>query len=60
MEINIEEQTTKLQTEVAQLTGQLQQLDSQYQQTRNNLVGEILKKQGALELLQGMEKDEPL
>ena len=62
MEVNIEEQTEKLQAEVAQLTGQLQQLDNQIaqlNQARNNQVALILKKQGALELLQNLDGDKP-
>ena len=58
MELNIKEQTEKLQAEITQLTGQLQQIDSQMaqlQQAKNNQVAVILKKQGALELLQGLE-----
>ena len=58
MEIDIKEQTEKLQSEIAQLTGQLQQLDNQiaqFQQARNNQVAIILRKQGALELLQSLD-----
>ena len=59
MDINIKEQTEKLQTEMATLTGQLQQIDNEiarFQQARNNQVALILKKQGALELLQELDK----
>ena len=62
MELNVKEQTEKLQEEIAQLTGQLQQLDgqiAQFQQARNNQVTVILKKQGALELLQNLNGDKP-
>ena len=62
MEIDIKEQQDKLRAEVAQLTGQLQQIDNQIaqlNQARNNQVGEILKKQGALELLQSLDGDKP-
>ena len=61
MEIDIKEQTTKLQMEIAELTGQLQQLDSQLaqlNQAKNNQVAVILKKQGALELLQSLDGEE--
>ena len=63
MELNVKEQTEKLQAEITQLTGQLQQLDNQIaqaQQVRNNQVAVILKKQGALELLQNLDGDKPL
>lgn len=62
MEIDIKEQQGKLQAEIAQLTGQLQQLDNQiaqFQQARNNQVAAILKKQGALELLQNLDDKKP-
>ena len=61
MELNIKEQTEKLQAEITQLTGQLQQIDSQMaqlQQAKNNQVAVILKKQGALELLQSLASEE--
>lgn len=57
MEIDIKEQQDKLRGEVAELTGQLQQIDSQIaqlNQARNEQVALILKKQGALELLQSL------
>ena len=60
MELNVKEQTEKLQAELAQASRQLQQVDNQMaqlQQARNIQVNTILKKQGALELLQGLEKD---
>lgn len=62
MELNVKEQTEKLQGELAQATGQLQQVDNQLaqlQQARNIQVAVILKKQGALELLQGLGAEEP-
>ncbi len=62
MELNVKEQTEKLQTEIARLTGELQQLESQatqLQQARNNQVALILKKQGALELLQNLDGGKP-
>ena len=55
MELNVKEQTEKLQAELAQMTRQLQQVDNQMaqlQQARNIQVNTILKKQGALEFLQ--------
>ena len=57
MELNVKEQTEKLQAELAQATRQLQQVDNQMaqlQQARNIQVNTILKKQGALELLQSL------
>ena len=62
MEIDIKEQQDKLRAEVAELTGQLQQLDNkiaQLDQAKNNQVALILKKQGALELLQSLNGDKP-
>ena len=57
MEIDIKEQQDKLRAEVAKLTGELQQLDNQMaqlNQAKNEQVALILKKQGALELLQSL------
>lgn len=62
MEIDIKEQQDKLRAEVAELTGQLQQLDNQIaqlNQAKNNQVAVILKKQGALELLESLDGDKP-
>ena len=62
MEVNVKEQTEKLNAEITQLNSQLQQVDAQIaqlQQTRNNVVATILKKAGALELLQGLDGDKP-
>jgi peptidoglycan hydrolase CwlO-like protein len=59
MEIDIEKQKGGLEKEISTLTGQLQQIDNQIaqlNQDRNNQVALILKKQGALELLQSLEK----
>ncbi len=61
MELDVKEQTEKLQAEVAQLTGQLQQIDNQIaqlQQAKNNQIAAILKKQGALELLNNLKGKE--
>lgn len=51
MEIDVKEQEDKLRAELAQLQGQLQQVE----QARNNLIINIAKKSGALELLQGLD-----
>ncbi len=62
MELNVKEQTEKLQAELAQMTRQLQQVDNQMaqlQQARNIQVNTILKKQGALELLQSLSVEKP-
>ncbi|KKL25310.1 hypothetical protein LCGC14_2406580 [marine sediment metagenome] len=62
MELNVKEQTEKLQGELAQATRQLQQVDNQMaqlQQAKNNQVAVILKKQGALELLQSLSAEKP-
>ena len=62
MEIDIKEQQDKLRAEVAELTGQLQQLDNQViqlQQAISNLMVAKFKKQGALELLQSLNGDKP-
>ena len=62
MEVDIKEQQDKLRGEIAELTGQLQQLDNQiaqFQQAKNNQVALILKKQGALELLQSLDGEKP-
>ena len=55
MELNVKEQTDKLQAELIQLTAQLQQVE----QAKNNVVAAVLKKQGALELLQSLNGDKP-
>ena len=62
MELNVKEQTEKLQGELAQATRQLQQVDNQMaqlQQAKNNQVAVILKKQGALELLNSLDGEKP-
>ncbi len=62
MELNVKEQTEKLQAELRQMTGQLQQVDNQMaqlQQARNIQVNTSLKKQGALELLQSLSVEKP-
>ncbi len=62
MELNVKEQTEKLQGEIAQATRQLQQVENQIaqlQQAKNIQVTAILKKQGALELLQSLDGDKP-
>ena len=55
MELNVKEQTEKLNAELAQLQQQLQQVE----QARNNLTAAILKKAGALELLQSLDGEKP-
>ena len=59
MEIDLEQKKQDLEKEIATLTGQLQQIDNEiakFTQARNNQVALILKKQGALELLQELDK----
>lgn len=59
MEIDIEKQKAELEKEIATLTAQLQKVDDEiarFQQTRNNQVALILKRQGFLEGLQGLER----
>ncbi len=55
MELNVKEQTEKLQAEQAQLNQQLQQIE----QAKNNAVAAILKNAGKLELLQSLNGDKP-
>lgn len=55
MELNVKEQTEKLQAEMTQLQTQLQQIE----QARNNVIIAIAKKQGFLEGLQGLNGDKP-
>ncbi len=58
MDIDIRKEKDKIKAELTQLNAQLQQLDiaiANSQQARNNQVTLILKKQGALELLQSLE-----
>ncbi len=50
MELNVKEQTEKLQGEQAQLQTQLQQIE----QAKNNVVAAILKNAGKLEFLQSL------
>jgi len=60
MEVNIKEQDARLKAELAELQGQLNQVNQQvtiFQQQASNLTALVLKKMGALELLQGFEKD---
>lgn len=59
MEIDVKEHANKLRAEVAQMSQQLQQIDTQIaqlQQAKNNQLAELLKRQGALELVQSLEK----
>ncbi len=55
MELNVEEQTEKLQAEQATLQQQLQQIE----QAKNNVVAAILKNTGKLELLNSLNGDKP-
>ncbi len=55
MELNVKEQTEKLQAEQAKLQQQLQQLE----QARNNVVIALAKNAGKLELLQSLNGDKP-
>ena len=55
MELNIKEQTEKLQAERAQLNQELQQIEL----AKNNVVASILKNAGKLELLQSLSGDKP-
>ena len=55
MELNVKEQTEKLEAEIKELQAQLQQVE----QAKNNVVAAILKKQGALELLNSLNEDKP-
>ncbi len=54
MELNIVEQTEKLQAELANLQAQLQQIE----QAKNNVVAAILKNAGKLELIQSLTPEE--
>lgn len=54
MELDVSKEREKLQAGIEQLQKQLNQVE----QTRNNLTAEVLKKMGALEMLQGL-KSEP-
>lgn len=53
MELDTKKEIEKLQAEIAQLQNQLNQVE----QNRTNLTTVIVKKMGALEMLQGLEKD---
>ncbi len=54
MELDVKKEKEKLQGEIEQLQKQLNQVE----QTRNNLTTMIVKKMGALEMLQGLKKEE--
>ena len=63
MEIDVKKQEAQLKEEIAQLTSQLNQVNQQiasFQQQANNLTALVLKKMGALELLQGLDGKEPV
>ena len=55
LEVNVKEQTEKLQAELAQLQAQLQQVE----QAKNNVVAAILKNAGKLEFLNSLNGDKP-
>ena len=55
MELNIKEQTEKLEAALKQLQAQLQQVE----QAKNNVVAAILKNTGKLELLRSLSGDKP-
>ena len=62
MELNVKEQTEKLQTELDALGNQATQIDKQIvllQQARQNVVNQVFKKTGALELLQSLDGKKP-
>lgn len=62
MELNVKEQTEKLQGEIAQLSGQARNIEDQLTilgSQKQQLINEILKKAGALELLQGLDGEKP-
>ena len=59
MDINIKEQQDKLKGEIAQITGEVQAINNQIQQLQQAgqvKINDLLKKQGALELLQSLEE----
>ncbi len=55
MELNVNEQTEKLQAENAKLQVQLQQLE----QARNNVIATILGNNKAMEVFKGLDGDRP-
>ena len=55
LEVNVKEQTEKLQGEMTELQQQLQQIE----QVRNNLIIALAKNAGKQELLQGLNGDKP-
>ncbi len=62
MELNVKEQTEKLQGEIAQLSVQVRSVNDQLallQNQKQQLINDLLKKAGALELLQGLDGDKP-
>ncbi len=62
MELDVKEQTEKLQEEAQRIgeeLGVIQQQATQLQQRRQLLINEALKNQGALELLQSLDGDKP-
>ncbi len=62
MELNVKEQTEKLQTELDALGNQAAQIDNQIallQQAKQDVVNQMFKKTGALELLQNLDGGKP-
>ncbi len=60
MELNVKEQTEKLQAELDALGNQATQIDNQIsllRQAKQDLVNQVFKKTGALELLQSLNGD---
>lgn len=55
MELDTKKEIEKLQAELGQLQTQLQQVE----QSRSNLTTIIVKKMGALEMLQGLKEEKP-
>ena len=60
MELNIKEQTEKLQGEANQLASKVRSMDEQLAMLNNQkqqVMNELIKKLGGIELLQSLEKD---
>ena len=59
MELNVKEQTEKLQAELDALGNQAAQIDKQIvllNQAKQNVVNQVFKKTGALEHIQSLDK----
>ena len=62
MEVNVKEQTKKLEAEIDNLATQIQQKDAQINElakAKSDLLKALLKKQGALGLIQELNADKP-